>query len=174
MTFRPNFILRLYRYFFLLIFIGLPMYLASLVFDSSLVKQSDVTIHVSVCLILLICGVLLTHKFFWEKCFAKLIISNSEIIWKCLFRKTIIIPIDACNYIGVQQEESHNGLAYHYIYLSIEPYPIRYLGKINKISCKEGFIKFWYSNELANYLVSCMPGNKTGTLSAFRIQLKKK
>ena len=174
MTFRPNILLRLYRYVFLMVFVGLPIYLAVLGFNQNLVKVSDTTIHIFVCLAIEISGVLLMHKFLWEKFFAKLILTDSQIIWKCFFRKTIRLSVDICDYIGIQKEESHNGMEYYFIYLSDKPYPAEHFGKINKIPCHKGFIKFWYSDELSNYLIALMPGNKTGMLSAFKIQQRKR
>lgn len=174
MTFRPNISVRICRLAFLLIFIVLPLYLATLSNDRSLVKESDVVFYISLCLLFAILGLGLLFKFFWEKFFAKLIITKTHIVWKCLFRKPIVLSIEACDYIGVQQEESHNGIPYYFIYLSNKPYPAKYFGKINKVACKEGFIKFWYSQELSEYLISYMPGSKTGTLLAFRMRLKNK
>ena len=174
MTFYTKPILKVYRYMFLFVFIGLPLYLATLAFfDISMVKQEDVLPHLLTMLLLAIVGAVLTH-FFWEKFFAVLTVADGQIIWRCPFRKTLRLQIDQCDYIGVQREDAHNGLLYYFIYVSDRPYPQEYAGKINKVSCKEGFIKFWYSEELSAYLISQIPGNKAGQLLAFRIQQKKK
>lgn len=174
MTFSTKPLLKVYRYLFLLVFIGLPLYLATLAFDPSMVKQEDVLPHLISQLLLVGVGMILTHFFFWEKFFAILTVADGEIIWRCPFRKTLRLQIDQCDYIGVQREDAHNGLLYYFIYMSDRPYPQEYAGKINKVSCKEGFIKFWYSEKLSEYLISQIPANKAGALLAFRIQQKKK
>lgn len=174
MKFATNKLLRVYRYFFLLILIGIPLYLTVLAYDRSLVKEKDLVIHVCVCLGLTIVGCILIHKHFWEKFFATLTVSDSAIVWSCPFRKTIMLPLDKCNFIGVQMEESHNGLPYAFIYFSYKLYPSEYIGKINKLHCSEGFIKFWYSKELGDYLIKHLPGSKTGTILAYQIRVARK
>ena len=166
--------LLVYRYFCLLILIGIPLFLALLACDRSLVKQEDIIIHVCVCLSLSIIGGILIHKYLWEKLFATLIISNSAIVWRCPFRKSITLPFDKCNFVGVQKEESYNGLPYSFVYFSNKPYPTEYIGKINKLHCSEGFIKFWYSKNLGCYLVECLPQGKAGAILAYQIQEKRK
>lgn len=167
-------LLRIYRYLFLLLFIILPLYLASLAFDATMVRREDVVIHILMCSGLAVIDCVLVHCFFWEKFFATLTFSDEQIIWKCPFRKTIKLAINECNYVGVQLEESHNGLPYPFVFFSVKPYPYAFRGKINKLPCKEEFIKFWYTEELSDFLVGYLPSDKKGQILAYRIQSKRK
>lgn len=164
--------LRFMRYYILFLFIGLPLGLTLLALDRTIVQRSDVLLHVFVCLGLTFVGVILINVAFWEKCFATLHISDTVIRWKCPFRKTICLNCTECNYIGVQTEESHNGLSYPFVYLSVTAYPNKYIGKINRIRCTKSFIKFWYSEDLCAYLISRFPTNMTGELLSYRIRNK--
>ena len=124
-------------------------------------------------LLLVVGGIILVHFAFWEKCFATLTITEDEVIWRCPFRKTRRLPVFECRYIGVELEESANGLPYPFIYLTSEPYPYEYRHKINKLRCSDSFIKFWYSEKLSDHLRERFPGMKTGSLLAYQIKQKK-
>jgi len=173
MTFRSKRIVRIFGWVYIVAFIILHLYLVLSVFDRSLIRESDICIHLVVTLSLTFIWLLLLHLFFWEKFFATLTITNEEIRWRCMFRREICLPFDECKYVGVQLEESGNGLEYPFVYFSHTPYPCEFIGKINKLKCKPGFIKFWYSQALDNYLVSSMPSQFSSALLAYRIRSKK-
>lgn len=110
----------------------------------------------NVCFIAVIIGIniisIFTSAMYWkelhEKCFAKIKICKYEIIWKCVLRKKHVIKIDNCRFIGVESENSFNGLDYPFIYFSSSPYPTEFSHKINKINNSDKFIKFWYTDRL--------------------------
>lgn len=107
-----------------------------------------------------------------EKCFAKLEVYETMIIWKCIFRKSHKIMISDCKFIGVESEDSFNGLDYPFIYFTASHYPNEFSHKINKIKVSDGFIKFWYMDELSEYLISHLPKEKTGGLQYYQHQKK--
>ena len=115
-------------------------------------------------------GGFIMHIGFLEKCFATLKVTNKLIEWKCPFRRSQRINAAECRYFGVQLEDSHNGLDYAFIYISKGPYPQEYDHKIDKMKCSEDFIKFWYSDELCDYLIEQFPANRTGPLQYYRRQ----
>jgi hypothetical protein len=60
------------------------------------------------------------------------------------------------------------------IYFSTTPYPVQFFNKINKVKCTDGFIKFWYSEELCDYLIATLPHEKTKQLATFKTRQKLK
>lgn len=150
---------------------GLPLYALLIIFDQGPVKEAVLMIAILAGAMIL--GGVILHKHYWAKCFSTLIVTEKEIIWKCPFRKKLSLDWDECKYIGVQLEESYNGLPYPFIFFSNKPYPSDFYGKIDQLSCKRGFIKFWYSEELCDYLVTTLPGHKAGSLLHYRIKSRK-
>ena len=102
-----------------------------------------------------------------EKYFAVIYISGDTVIWKCIFRKTRRLPLAECR-IGVQMEDSFQGEAYPHLYFTNAPYPEKYFNKINKMKCSDTFIKFWYREEIADYLIDILPVDQAHTVKAFR------
>lgn len=102
-----------------------------------------------------------------EKCFAKITICKYEVVWKCVLRKKHVIKIDDCRFVGVESEDSFNGLDYPFVYFSLFPYPAELSHKINKINNTDKFIKFWYTDGLAEYLLTHLPKEKTGGLQYY-------
>ena len=109
----------------------------------------------------------------WEKLFAKLIVKNDRIIWRCIFRRSHTLLLTESHWIGVELEDSFNGLDYPFIYFSKEPYPAEFQHKINKLKCSDSFIKFWYSEQLVNYLETHVSANRVGALIAYREKCKR-
>ncbi len=109
----------------------------------------------------------------WEKLFAKLIVKNDRIIWRCIFRRSHTLLLTESRWIGVELEDSFNGLDYPFIYFSKEPYPAEFQHKINKLKCSDSFIKFWYSEQLVNYLETHVSANRVGALIAYREKCKR-
>ena len=146
--------LKLLRVYILTVFLGIPLALAMLAFDRTLVPEAEVWVHILLCLGLAVIGGVLIHFFFWEKCFAKLYISDSGVFWKCPFRKTIYLSFSECNFVGIATEQTHKTPSLPFIYISRRPYPKDKVGKINNVHCSKDFIKFWYSKDLGLYLLS--------------------
>lgn len=109
---------------------------------------------------------------FWrellEKLFAKIKIRDDAIIWKCVFRRKHTMRVQDCRFIGVELENSFNQLDYPYIYFAKVRYPKEYEHKINELKNTDDFIKFWYTEELAEYLLTHFPKERTGSLQSYR------
>ncbi len=93
-------------------------------------------------------------RFFWPLIWGKLIIDDTGVKWKCLFKKSIFLSWNECKYVGFETFTEGNVIkvdfyntGFRYIYFSTTPYPKEFSGKINKLNCKEGFIKFFSVNE---------------------------
>lgn len=113
-------------------------------------------------------GVLMFWREWLEKFFAKIKIADDTIIWKCIFRRKHTIRIQDCRFIGVELENSFNQLDYPYIYFTKVRYPKEYEHKINELKNTDDFIKFWYTEELAEYLLTHFPKERTGSLQSYR------
>lgn len=93
-------------------------------------------------------------SFLWPLAWGKLIIDNEGVRWRCLFKKSIFLSWNECKYMGFETFSDGNvvkndiyGAGFKYIYFSTTPYPKEFNGKINKLHCKDGFIKFFPANE---------------------------
>lgn len=112
-----------------------------------------------------------------------LIVKNNCIIWHCPFRKTIKMSVEDCEYVGLEDSSQYVYFRYRtqaavydalsrgdemvYIYFSKTPFPKKYTHKAAAAPCKEGFIKFAYSDKLCLELLEVLPAGKTSALRAF-------
>ncbi len=103
-----------------------------------------------------------------EKYWAKITFTNTEIIWRCVLKKSHRIRIADLRCMGVDLEEAHNGLDYPFIYFSKVPYLEKYRNKINRLSVTDDFIKFWYTEDLAAFLIANFPKEKSGAVQYYR------
>lgn len=92
-------------------------------------------------------------NFFWPLSWSKLVVDNKGVQWRCLFRRSVFLSWDECKYVGFETFTEGNVVkidpyktGFRYIYFSTTPYPKEFSGKINKLNCKEGFIKFFPVN----------------------------
>ena len=174
MKFYTKPVLRFYiRWVCIGILVILPLYMAFAVWELA-AEAKDGWILSAVCLLLAVCGIVLVSYAFWEKFFATLWITEDVIEWRCPFRKTRRIRLSECRFTGVEVEESYNGLPYPFIWFSVSPYPVEFRNKINKVQNSDTFIKFWYTEQLAQYLIDHFPGKLSGPVLAYRICRKRK
>ena len=111
--------------------------------------------------------------------FRRLYVYEKKVVLRCFLRKTITLTIEDCKYIGVDDYSLLNrvlpvsrGDEVSYIYLSEKPYPQKYRGKITALKSKKGFIKFRYSDTLAEALLEILPDNKDYMLKSFYGRMK--
>lgn len=104
---------------------------------------------------------------FLEKFYAKLKVTDDAIIWRCIFRRRHMLQLDRCRFVGVELEAAWNQMEYPFIYFSTKPYPKEFTHKINKLENSDEFIKFWYTEKLAKYLLEQLPKEKTGGLQYY-------
>lgn len=118
-------------------------------------------------------GCVLVHIGFWEKCFSRLEVSDWEICWKCPFRRTRRMALDACVEIGAYLENEGKGIPSEQIYFSDHPNPKQHLDRNGSMKASSHLIKFWYSEALCQYLLKTCPGRQTGCLLAYRQRRKR-
>ena len=116
---------------------------------------------------------------FYDSGFRRLYVYEKKVVLRGLLRKTITLTIEDCTYIGVDNYSLLNrvlpvsrGDEVSYIYLSKNPYPQKYRGKITALKSKKGFIKFRYSDALAEALLEILPDDKDYMLRSFYGKMK--
>ena len=108
-----------------------------------------------------------------------LLLTEESVTWRCLLKKSVQITYDDCQYIGVEtfNKESFGvslrGDRFAMIYISLDLYPEEMSGHINRLHCNERFIKFPYTDKLAETLLEVAPQEKTHLLRAFYNQMKR-
>lgn len=112
-----------------------------------------VIIFFALVIILEVCFFATVGKFIWPLAWGKLIVNENGVRWRCLFKKSIFLSWDECKYIGFETFTEGNVVkadlyktGFSYIYFSTTTYPKEFSGKINKLNCKDGFIKFFPVN----------------------------
>ena len=117
--------------------------------------------------------------FIFDRAFGRLLVYEDRVVYKCFLRKSITIKIEEVAYAGV--DDFHRlregilkirGDEYSFIYLSKNPYPDEYIGKIILLKNKKGFIKFSYSDKLAQALIDILPAEKDNLIRAFYGKMK--
>ena len=89
------------------------------------------------------------------------------------------MKIEEISYAGVEDFHLLNGgiLKFRgdedaFVYLSTSPFPKEYSGKVTLLKNKKGFIKFTYSDKLAEALMGVLPADKDNLIRAFYGKMK--
>lgn len=105
-------------------------------------------------------------------------VTDSGVIWRCLFRRTRRLSYADCRYIGVEtfnkeaQRPIVRGDECAAVYLSRDPFPEKLKGRINHLRCSDRIIKFYYTDALAEAILTVAPKEKTYLLRAFYNQMQ--
>jgi len=97
--------------------------------------------------IAMVVGVALVNVYFWRIIWGKLIITETGLVWKCLFCKKIYIPYNEIRYVELRAFKEGNSMRYcdlyrtgfMYMLISTDPLPRK---NINRIESKGNLIKF--------------------------------
>lgn len=123
-----------------------------------------------------ICG---NNHYFYDIAFGRLCVYEDKVVLRRFLRRPRVMTIESCKYIGVDDYSLLNrglpisrGDEISYVYLSEQPYPQKYRGKISMLKNKKGFIKFHYSDKLAEALFAVLPDEKTCLLRSFYGKMK--
>ncbi len=116
---------------------------------------------------------------FYNRAFGRLLVYEDKVIFKCFIRKSITMNIEEIKYTGVEDFHLLNrgvlkfrGDEDAFIYLSTSPFPDEYRGKVTLLKNKTGFIKFTYSDKLAEALIDILPADKDNLIRAFYGKMK--
>ena len=123
-------------------------------------------------------GIWTFKKLLWQRCFGKLVLGEDYISFHCFPLPPKTLKIEDCRYIGIADFRKHNRAeklekkdlflnpTCVAIYFSAEPYPAEYDGLVDELKCKPGFIKFLYSDCLAEAVMQRWP-TKSGAVARF-------
>ena len=116
---------------------------------------------------------------FYNRAFGRLLVYEDKVVYKCFLRKTVTMKIEEIKYAGVEDFHLLNGglLKFRgdedaFVYLSASPYPEKYHGKVTLLNNKKGFIKFTYSDKLAETLIGFLPNDTHSLIRAFYGKMK--
>ncbi len=115
----------------------------------------------------------------YDRAFGRLLVYEDRVVYKCFFRKPIKMSIKEIQYAGVEDFHLLNrglpeirGDEVSFVYLSLEPYPEKYRGKISLLKPRRGFIKISYTDKLAETLIEILPKEKDNLIRAFYGKMK--
>lgn len=100
--------------------------------------------------------------------------------WHGLFRRKKRLYYRDCPFVDIEtfnkeaQCDIVRGDECAMIYLSTEPYPEDKRGRINHVYCSDTFIKFRYTDKLAEALLEVLPEDKATMIRAFYKGMKHK
>ena len=136
----------------------------------------------SIGLVLLFANCIWLHYFssFGERSLSKLIFYEERIVWRCFGFVPVKLKYKDIKYVGIATNDdsvSQNSIDFRgdgtaYIYMSIEPYPEKYRRKVTKLRTKKGFIKFKYTDGVAEALMDRLPSQKVEKVSGFYYHVK--
>ena len=116
---------------------------------------------------------------FYNRAFGRLLVYEDKVVYKCFLRKTLTMKIEEIKYAGVEDFHLLNrgvlkfrGDEDSFVYLSASPFPDEYRGKVTLLKNKKGFIKFTYSDKLAEALIDILPTDKDNLIRAFHGKMK--
>ena len=116
---------------------------------------------------------------FYDRAFGRLLVYENKVVYKCLLRKTLTMKKEEIKYAGVEDFHLLNkgvlrfrGDEDAFVYLSTTPFPDEYRGKVTLLKNKTGFIKFTYSDNLAETLIDILPAETDNLIRAFYGRMK--
>ena len=126
------------------------------------IAQQDVTfLMVAIGIGIMEVGGIYVSVCFWTQSWGKLIVTDREIIWKCLFLKTVKLDISEIKDVSTVSFSEGNAVkldlyntGFRYIILSDTNIP--YI-RVDKIKCKSGIIKVRHSDRLRDVLKGKLP-----------------
>ena len=120
-----------------------------------------------------------TYKLWFPRAFGRLLVYENKVVYKCLFCKTRVLKLEECEYIGIEDYSGLNpglpsvrGDEIAFIYISKNPYPQKYAGKITLLKNTNDFIKFSYTDALAKALIDILPAEKDNLLRSFYAKMQ--
>lgn len=169
----PKIVRFVYRYILMIILILIPSWIAwdALVSDRYIGGTGGLAVFIFG-ITMTLGGCVVIHLWFWEKFFAVLVLTDSEIRWICPLRKKRIIHLDNCVEIGAYTENVNNGIPSVQIYFSDHRFPQKNMSKNGVMKVSQHLIKFWYTKELSDFIMHNYPGNLTSCLNAYRRKIK--
>ena len=114
-----------------------------------------------------------------ERFTSKITFYEDRVVWRCIGFLPVVMKYDEMEYAGIESFDDYDrGIGDYgdewtaYIYMSVKPYPEEYRGKIIKLRTKKGFIKFKYTDAVAEALMDRLPAQKVERVRGFYYKMK--
>ena len=100
--------------------------------------------------------------YFWQHCWGKLVITEDAVTWKCLFCKTVKIPMTDIKRVDIRAFSEGNvafnrdvyKTGFRYLLISSKPFPNK---RIDKIRSGDKLIKFRCNDAICKALHEALP-----------------
>ena len=122
---------------------------------------------------------MLLGDFLFPRAFGRLLVYEDKVVYKCPFRRKRMLKIKDCVYMGVENYEKLNrgmpivrGDEISFIYFSNKPYPKEFSGKITALKNSKDFIKFSYTDKLAEAVIEVFPFEQCYLVKSFYGKMK--
>jgi len=122
-------------------------------------------------------GIQRTHL--GERFASKITFFEDRVVWRCFGYIPVIMKYDEMEHVGIETFDDLDrgmvdirGDGTAYIYMSVEPYPEKYKRKIIQLRTKKGFIKFKYTDGVAEALMDRLPVEKVEQVRGFYFKMK--
>ncbi len=132
---------------------------------------------VTVGLLIWFIGIQRTH--IGERFASKITFYKDRVVWRCLCFLPVTMKYDEMAYVGIETFDDLDrgmidirGDGTAYIYMSVNPYPENFKRKIIKLRTKKGFIKFKYTDGVAEALMDRLPIEKVEQIRGFYYKMK--
>ena len=114
-----------------------------------------------------------------ERFASKITFFEDRVVWRCFGYIPVTMKYDEMKYVGIETFDDLDrgmvdirGDGTAYIYMSVEPYPEKYKRKIIQLRTKKGFIKFKYTDGVAEALMDRLPVEKVEQVRGFYFKMK--
>ena len=122
-------------------------------------------------------GIQRTHL--GERFASKITFWKDRVVWRCFCHIPVTMKYEDMSYVGIETFDDLDrgmidirGDGTAYIYMSVEPYPENYKRKIIQLRTKKGFIKFKYTDGVAEALMDRLPAEKVEQVRGFYYKMK--
>lgn len=122
-------------------------------------------------------GIQRTHL--GERFASKITFWKDRVVWRCFGYIPVVLKYDEMEYVGIETFDDLDrgmidirGDGTAYIYMSVDPYPENFKRKIIKLRTKKGFIKFKYTDGIAEALMDRLPVDKVEQVRGFYYKMK--
>lgn len=169
--YQPKIIRYFCRYLLVGIMIILPLFLLILSLDEHFTSLDEIIYPIIILSFLTIFNFIVIQVGFWENMFAKIYISEYEIIWQCPLRATRRMLVAECVEIGGFLRYKDDGIPIETIYFSKTT--IANISTVAKnLRRNRNIIVFRYSEALYKHVKKTVANEKTRRLVAYRVQRK--
>lgn len=144
-----------------------------------IILHPDLIFAYFIAIVIMVWMIGLQYTHLGERFASKITFCKDRVVWRCFGHIPVIMKYDEMEYVGIETFDDLDrgmidvrGDGTAYIYMSVEPYPENYKRKIIKLRTKKGFIKFKYTDGVAEALMDRLPVDKVEQVRGFYYKMK--